>query len=323
MGVAGGPGGTHEVHPLRQRQQVFRAQQPDSQGWFSSVVYGNGMFVAVGNGHQERWPLDDPPTFGPPGSAGYSTNTNSAPLVVTKDGIHWRALRRGGSTLNAVAFGNNRFVAVGLRPDGIITSRDSYSWVYPTNFVDMNGRQRTRDDAITYLLPYFPTQVAYGNGTFIVLGQVGSVLISTNGLDWVSYGPNAVSWLGSGHSIFNGLNALDFNGSLFIAAPYDGGAQRIFASRRGAHWPQVASPSFRVLALGHGGTQTTAAVGQTQRGSWVQFSDDGLDWSATPTQITGVPYAIGYGERGFVIVGANGLILQSTLPRSIPMSGVP
>jgi hypothetical protein len=293
-----------------------RAQNPASQGWLSSVVWGNGVFVAVGNGYQRQWPLSSPSTFGPPGSAGYSLDTNSAAIVVSRDGIHWRGLLRGRPTLNAVAFGKNRFVAVGL--GGIITSRDGHSWSYPTNFHDSFGRQRTPGDVLSHLAPHFPTQVAYGNGTFIVLGQVGSVLASTNGLDWVGYGLNAVDWHVTGNAIFNGMHPLVFNGSMFIAAPFEGPRPpELFASRRGARWQQIASPSF-YMALGHGPEQATAGVGwDTQRRPVVQISPDGLDWSGSPTQIKGSPYAIGYGPRGYVIVGAKGLILQSVLPRTL------
>jgi hypothetical protein len=283
-----------------------RVQNTNSQGWFSGVAYGNGTFVAVGNGYQQYWRLSSPPTFGPPGSAGYSTNTNSAPIAVSTDGIHWRALRRGQKSLSAVAFGKERFVAVGL--DGIITSRDGFSWLRPDDFYGPTGERLPHRgaDVAWNLAPPAPTEVAYGNGGFVVLGLRGCILVSTNGLHWVYHGA-LQQWI-------HNFTALTFNGLHFITAHVEHPVHKTFVARNGADWREVASPFFYVWALGAGPLQRVLAVGSDFKGHcWLQLSFDGVDWSGTPTQISGLPYAVTHGKRGWVVVGAKGMILQSTL----------
>jgi hypothetical protein len=170
-----------------------------TNGALSGVVYGNGVFVAVG-GH----------------------SFPSLRLVLSSpDGINWFTRRYSiDPPLRAVACGSGRFVAVG---DGgsVLVSPDGISW-------------EASDAGIFDSL----TDVAYGNGEFLVRGVGAELLSSSNGVRWarhaspiagypsggVTFGPNTFLLVGSQGSIvecdpvvrldvnFNGLAKLVISG---------------------------------------------------------------------------------------------------------------
>jgi hypothetical protein len=73
--------------------------------------------------------------------------------------------------LNAVAYGNGFFVAVGGSEDGstILTSRDGVSW--------------TRQTSPT---SNWLTGVTYENGLFVAVGAKGTILTSPDGVSWTA-----------------------------------------------------------------------------------------------------------------------------------------
>ena len=295
---------------------TVRLHSTNSTGWLCGIAHGNGTFVAVGNGFQPSWLLSSPSTHGPPGSAGFSVNSNAAPILVSENGIHWRPRLRGRKSLSAVAFGRGRFVAVGLA--GLVTSRDGRAWFHPTNFYNTNGELlRISPDILAFgFLPPAPSQIAFGNGVFLVRSWRGAAVISTNGIDWV-FVPS-LSTFGST------LNLLGFARAMFLAPgprlnedPSALSGNSVFLSRSATEWSEVATLSFRILAFGRGHHGSVIAAGIDVAGDgWIQTSPNGLDWSTTPASLPGAPFGIDRGPRGVVVVGANGLIVHS--PFSTP-----
>jgi hypothetical protein len=103
------------------------------------VTYGNGTFVAVGDG---------------------------GTILTSPDVASWTQRTSGGQSLYGVAYGKGLFVAVGGYSDPwssasvILTSPDGASWT-----------QRTSGGNALF-------GVTYGNGLFVVVGMYGTILTS-------------------------------------------------------------------------------------------------------------------------------------------------
>lgn len=269
-------------------------------GWLSRVAYGKGTFVAVGSGRQPDNPLSSQ-YKGPPGSDGYTIGDNHYPIVVSRNGTHWQRLRRGERSLTAVTYGGGLFIAIGR--DGLLTSRNGYTWIRPDKFYDPSGTPQH----VAGLPPDFQ-EVAYGNGRFVVLGFRGNLVVSTNGTDWVNYSKYGGRGFGDLYA-----TALLFDDSRFVGAGWAQTADTIFSSGDGIHWSGIARPGFAVTGLDRGIDRIVAVGEAPNQGGRIQSSQDGLDWSHAPIEIAGAPYAVSWGRRGFVVVGFDGLILHSPL----------
>jgi hypothetical protein len=130
------------------------------------IAYGSGRFVAVG-------------TTGEPGPT--KPDVISFPIILTSaDGLNWMShvLKMQPYTgLNAVAYGDGQFVAVGagLSPDLeeaptpiILTSTDGNNWVECHSTANLGLHA-----------------VTYASGQFVVVGRSGGILTSPNGRTWV------------------------------------------------------------------------------------------------------------------------------------------
>lgn len=116
-----------------------------------SVCYGNGRFVAVGGGCPR-----------------YHCSSRS---VVSADGLEWTEFGFDGRVLDCIAHGSGIFVSVGgwscgdfgcPTPGAIAISRDGAEWSLaagPGDFSWLRG-------------------VAYGNGSFVAVGDGGTILQS-------------------------------------------------------------------------------------------------------------------------------------------------
>lgn len=117
----------------------------------AAVVFGHGLFVAVGTGVQTAG-------FGPPMS--YS-------LVLTSpDGLNWTQIIPGdggvGPGLVDVAYGNSQFAAVGSL-GLVVTSRDGVNWAAQSVYELGNNRLNA---------------VAFGRDTFVSVGEKATILQS-------------------------------------------------------------------------------------------------------------------------------------------------
>ena len=150
----------------------------------SNVVYGNGLFVAVG--------------------------VNGA-LQTSADGVAWNILPAPtASTLTQVIFGNGRFVAVGANGT-ILTSTNGSNWTSrkspePRHFytpvmaygnskylaVGASGIVLVSSDAISWTQQSAGTEdliwIAFGNGQFVVAGAHPP--IGTPAYEWQLYATN-------------------------------------------------------------------------------------------------------------------------------------
>jgi hypothetical protein len=206
------------------------------------VIYAEGLFVAVG-GDQ---------SFGQaPGSAMPDSSVSVSPyasLLTSPDGLSWtrRSDNRWGlSGLNAVAYGNGRFVALGADCGGrgcgaiVLTSQDGVTWT--------NG--------VGFPLAEPLVAVAYGNGTFVAVGS-SDIVTSFDGVTWNPQPPQPP------------LADVTFGDGHFVAV----GESGTFISSEGWGWDLIDVCSFASVTYAHG---TFVAVGRRI----ISTSPDGLVWT--------------------------------------------
>jgi hypothetical protein len=156
-GIARGKGryiavGSHSVNPDPKNQGLILTSSNGSNwnlvdktfipGQLYDVIFKNNIFVAVG--------------------------TN---IATSENGITWKTTHSGVSTLlMSVAFGDNKFVAVGQR-GVILTSQNGKKWV-----LESSG---TSNDLFNVIWTDNTHQ-------FIAVGSFGTILTSTNGKDWLA-----------------------------------------------------------------------------------------------------------------------------------------
>jgi hypothetical protein len=211
--------------------------------------------------------------------------------------------------IHGLAYGNGRYVAIGggsewwLPPElrgSVATSTDGASWVkqFPITSECLND-------------------VAFGNGTFVVVGKNGTVFTSTNGLAW-----EAQTLTPEG---LPDLHGIAFDQGIFVAVSGDANGS-IWTSADGCDWANRginSGVSFMAVAAQDG---SFIAVGNT-----IVTSTNGVDWEPANLasvstnylgqEITlqhiawgnGMILAAGHGGSG-VLVSSNGLEWQDAAP---------
>ena len=236
------------TEPLRVRQRNVLDWSPSSVD--HGIVYGGGKFLTVGGG-----------------------GINASP-----DGLRWEKTviahpTRGTnyvSRLRDVAFGNGRFVAVGLLGE--------------CQFSD-NGR-----DWQSVNLDVFDVRgVAFGNGTFVVVGEGGRVYRSRDGLAWTE----------QESSVTNDLFGIAYGSGYFLAVGSEGVA---LTSADGMDWTLQQTGTGESLhaaiiagehwvAAGAGGALLRSPDGR----NWESAVIDGVVWddsslSRAHIQFTGLAH---------------------------------
>jgi hypothetical protein len=190
-GGGGGGGGAGTTWTLRNLGNLLEG-----------VTYGNGLFVAVGDGGAILTSPDGvtwtPRTSGTDNSLYGVAHGNGlfvavggdGAILTSPDGVSWTARASGTrNLLYGVAYGNGLFVAVGDR-GAILTSPDGVTWTQRTSGTS-NGL----------------SSVTYGNGTFVAVGWDGAILTSPDGANWT---PRTS---GTG----NPLDGVTYGNGLFVA----------------------------------------------------------------------------------------------------------
>jgi hypothetical protein len=186
------------------------------------------------------------------------------------------------TTLLCVTYGKGLFVAAGADQSGslILKSEDGMTWT-PV------GQSLT--DIVWQ-------GVAYGQDAFVVVGNQGAIMVSTN----------AVSWTQVRSEFEENLSAVVVGGGLFITGGYgfgDQGQQAVFVtSADGLTWsphsldPNSAYDSVAALAYGNG-----AFFAATSYSIW--RSTDAFDWTSSSLQYSAPLHAVACGPDLAVAVG--------------------
>lgn len=173
-----------------------------------------------------------------------------------------------GNGLNAVAFANTVYVAVGEAGE-VFTSSAGVTW--------------TQADSGTADSLY---GVAYGNGTFVAVGHGGTMITSVNGTDWSGIAAGTVT-----------LNGITYAAGRFVSV---GSGGTILTSVDGTSWVAGSSGTgFDLRAVTYGGAGFMA-VGE--KGT-ILTSVDGSAWSPSDPGTDGDLLDVTYGNNLFVVVG--------------------
>ena len=266
--------------------------RPVGTSTWRGIAYGNGTFIAVG---------DFTKAYSPDGATWTSytysgLNIYMGDNLVFANGIFmsvtgtYSQTTAGGTTwsvtsipaaqaLSGLTYGNGKWVAV----DDRFLTEDRIAVFQSTS----NGASWSQ---VTTNIPYYQTTgIAYGNGTYVIVGYGGFVATS----------PDANAWTqrSFGSSSDQGILNVAFGNGVFLASTNAGG---IYRSTDGIAWTHIAVSPNAISAIAYGnGIFTTA--GQT---SAMYSSPDGITWTrhVVPGASTNFA-AVTFGNGVFVAAG--------------------
>ena len=138
--------------------------------------------------------------------------------------------------------------------------------------------------------------VAFGNGVFVAVGQLGTIMVSSDGVGW-QIRPSGVR---------DNLSAVAFGNGMFVAVGENG---TILISPNGFNWTpgtSVTVNSFYVLSDVTFGAGVFVVTG----GDKIFTSSDGVNWTTTtlvqdPNSLAKYVVRIAYGNGIFIAVGGD------------------
>jgi hypothetical protein len=239
----------------------------------TGIAYGHGQFVALGNGFSYH----------------------------STDGVSWQRGSDLPAGIHRISFCGGLFLAVGNEPN--VPPDTGAHWLLMTS---TNGLAWTRqsgpvNNGVTQNL----NAAAFGNGIYLLAGDSGLMLSSTNLADWQEipgFDP-AISH----HGLAFGNGTFVACGSYFVAPAQT--LQEIFSSADGSQW------TSRLSGLPGGVNAVTFGDGQfvaVGRPHLILSSADAVTWqphSANVDEFLGVVY----GGGSFISAGA----YYTDLPRGV------
>ena len=187
-----------------------------------------------------------------------------------------------GGTFYSRAFGNGKYVYIGTQ----IVVEDYLSGKIVS--VDSGNNVQFND-------------VIFADGQFIAVGQNGTILASTDGINWISRT--------SGTSV--ALRDIVYGNNLFVVVGSGSPSGCILTSSDGENWT-IRGQFTNVYRIAHS-TRTSLFVAVGLNGLIVT-SNDGVNWVERTSGTNKDLYGVAYSENNdcFIAVGAHGLIIKST-----------
>jgi hypothetical protein len=277
-----------------------------------SVVYGKGLFVAVGQGgtiltssdgtawsHQNSGTTDDlgPLVFG----SGIFLVRGAYNMLKSPDGTNWTSSAWvADEPIEGLDFANDRFFVLShdLRVNGdhviIFTSTDAINW----------ARFDTRQSGL-------PGAVTHANGLYVEVGS-GKATGHTGYIPLVMTSPDAISWKGLyfDSPLYWDMFFTDvaFGRGMFVATVgIAGGGGAIASSVDGTNWVFSATGliAMHEVMFADGIFVAVGSVGM------LVTSSDGLHWTVRDPGTKFFLTGPAYGQNTFVAVGGQGIIIQS------------
>ncbi len=247
---------------------------------WTSVTYGNGLYVAVSFGGTNR-------------------------VMTSPDGITWTA--RAAAELNfwiSVTYGNGLFVAVAISgTNRVMTSPDGITWtaraatednvwrsvtygngLFVAVAVNGNNRVMTSPDGITWTAraaaePNSWWSVTYGNGLFVAVAVSGTNQVMTS--------PDGITWTARAAAAANLWYSVTYGNGLFVAVA-ENGTNRVMNSSAlfAPDAPSITGITASTTSLSVAFTPP-ASPGGSAISNYDYSIDDGSNWvTVNPAQTT-------------------------------------
>jgi len=225
----------------------------------------------------------------------FVAGNDSGEMATSTDGITWTKVVNTTGPINAIAYGNNTFVAGGSHSS--YYGRIAYSTDGGTTWTSIQRAKQTIS-GYSGIFDSFGkiNAIAYGNGTFVAGGS--GMVISTDCTTWTVV---------EGFSLGTDINAIVFVNNKFIIYGYGG---KMATSTDGTTWTAVAGSSFNFYRIAYGNGKFVAG----NLSGEMATSTDGTTWTAVADSTFGTSgiYAIAYGNGKFFAGGKNGIMASST-----------
>jgi len=191
---------------------IFGTGGSGSTGTIKAITYGNDKFVAGGASGRMAYSSDGT-TWTAVAKSPFITYNSSGTVAISEIGI------------NGIAYGNNKFVAVGDWYGKMATSTDGVTWTSIAN--STFSTENTSSSRIN--------AIAYGNDKFVAVGNGGKMATSSNGTTWTAVDVSSIF----GSSIDKIINAIAYgNNKFFAGASYSTyeNVNKIATSMDGVTW---------------------------------------------------------------------------------------
>ena len=155
--------------------------------------------------------------------------------------------------------------------------------------------------------------VAFGNGTFVAVGGHGTVLTSSDGINWVLR-PSGTD---------NSLERVTFGNGIFVAV---GSAGTILTSVDGINWvPRSSGTIFSLRGVTYGGGLFIAvgdnAYTVAAPEGIILSSPDGGTWTPQASTVAGILTGVAFGNGIFVVGGPHLMYISSDALNWAPAAG--
>jgi prepilin-type N-terminal cleavage/methylation domain-containing protein len=270
-------------------------------GYWMSVEYGGGLFVATGDTaimtspDGVTWTARTSPTSEEWWDVTYGGGTWVAVgyggrVMSSSNGFDWTQRGAPSNDYYSVTYGNGLFVAVseGGGTSQIITSPDGTTWTSRTSPISLRWHA-----------------VAYGNGLFVAVARTG------DGTNQVMTSPDGFTWTARTSAASGDWRGVGYGNGLWVATKY--GDDQVMTSPDGITWTARSIPgsgqSWTTVIYGNG-VWVAVAESSNSGAERVMTSPDGITW--TMQQAAGDDskrwFGLAYGGGKFVAVAlASGL----------------
>jgi len=212
---------------------------------------------------------------------------NTLNLATSFDGLNWTEfstvnlslaslISQNSNSNTNIIYGNGRYVFRNYNT--VLSSLDGTVWIKTT-------------------LQYPPfTDLTFGNGMFVLVGNNGTILSSSDGISWTLQ-PSYTS---------SDLTSIVFGNGEFVAI----GQDVVVTSSNGVNWEAHALDKAVIWkAIVYGGGVFVAVGSEGQQGK-IMTSSDGKTWALNDTSFDEPLHDVTYANGAFVVAGGN-IIMES------------
>jgi len=279
---------------------------PKNANWYS-VCYGDGKFVAVGNGPNNsatdkaayfkngKWTETPLKTSAKWYSVCYGNGKfvavagkPSSKAAYSDDGINWNSADMPSSeNWVSVCYGGGMFLAVSTGGDKAAYSTNGTNWTQASMPASGNWRS-----------------VCYGNGKFVA---VSFGIINAGSYRMAAYSTNGTNWTLAAYNIVAGWESVCYGNSKFVIVSSSTGSLRLFASTT-VKSNRVAYSSYEIIQASFMPALTCLLLSNISSGSItgsLAYSTDGNNWTAKSMPYVADWSSVCYGDGKFVAVGEN------------------